>query len=50
MAMLYLPSELGQGIAEYALLLALVALVVLVVLALFGPALGNAFSTVYHNL
>ena len=45
--MLYLPSEQGQGIVEYALLLALVTLVVLVILALLGPAIGNVFSTVY---
>ena len=50
MAMLYLPNERGQGIAEYALILGLVTLVVLLILALIGPAIGNAFSTVYKNL
>jgi pilus assembly protein Flp/PilA len=45
--MLYLPSEQGQGIVEYALLLALVTLVVIVILALLGPAIGNVFSTIY---
>ncbi len=45
--MLYLPREQGQGIVEYALLLALVTLVVIVVLALIGPAIGNVFSNLY---
>ena len=45
--MLYLPHEQGQGIVEYALLLALVTIVVIVILALLGPAIGNVFSKVY---
>ena len=48
--MLYLPSEQGQGIVEYALLLALVTIVVIVVLALLGPAIGNVFSNLYQNI
>jgi pilus assembly protein Flp/PilA len=48
--MLYLPSEQGQGIVEYALLLTLVTLVVLVILALIGPAIGNVFSNLYVNM
>lgn len=44
--MLYLPSEQGQGIVEYALLLALVTITVIVILALLGPAIGNVFSTI----
>lgn len=48
--MLYLPREQGQGIVEYALLLALVTLVVLVILSLIGPAVGNIFSNLYVNM
>ena len=48
--MIYLPSERGQGIVEYALLLALVTLVGLVILSLIGPAIGNVFSNLYLNL
>ena len=44
--MLYLPREEGQGLVEYALILALVAIVVIVILALLGPAIGNVFSTI----
>ena len=36
----------GQGLVEYALILLLVVLVVIVMLAIFGPAVGNMFSTV----
>jgi pilus assembly protein Flp/PilA len=46
--MLYLPSEKGQGIIEYALILVLVAIIVLVVLSLIGPAIGNVFSNIYN--
>jgi pilus assembly protein Flp/PilA len=45
--MLYIPSEQGQGIVEYALILVLVAVVVIAILALLGPAIGNVFSTIY---
>ncbi len=48
--MLYLPNERGQGLVEYALILALVAIVVIVILVALGPAIGNAFSNVYANL
>ena len=48
--MLYLPSEEGQGIIEYALILVLVALTVIVILALLGPSIGNVFSNLYVNM
>ena len=49
--MLYRPqNEEGQGLVEYALILVLVALVVIVVLIVFGPAVGNLFSTVIAEL
>jgi len=44
--MLYLPSEEGQGLVEYALILVMVALVVIVILSLLGPAIGNTFSNI----
>lgn len=42
-------SELskGQGLVEYALILVLVAVVVIVALALLGPAVGNAYSSLF---
>ena len=48
--MLYMPSERGQGLVEYALILVLVAVVVIVILALLGPAIGNVFSNIVNNI
>ncbi len=50
MPMQSLPREQAQGIVEYALILVLVTLVVLVILTLLGPAIGNAFSNIVHNI
>lgn len=43
----YPPVEKGQGLVEYALILVLIAVVVVAVLVLFGPFLGNLYSSVY---
>ena len=43
-------AQAGQGLVEYALILALVAVVVIVILALLGPAIGNVFSGVVTQL
>ncbi len=48
--MLFSPSQKGQGLVEYALILVLVALVVIAVLMLLGPVVGNAFSTLNKSL
>jgi pilus assembly protein Flp/PilA len=48
--MLFLPHEEGQGLVEYALILVLVAIVVIAILLLVGPAVGNVFSQIVHNL
>lgn len=48
--MMYLPRDEGQGLVEYALILVLVAVIVIVILALLGPAIGNIFSNLVHNL
>ena len=42
--------ERGQGLVEYALILALVILVVIGVLILLGPAIGNAFSNIKNSI
>jgi pilus assembly protein Flp/PilA len=47
---MYLSSERGQGLVEYALILVLVALVVLAVLLLLGPQIANVFSRVTNGL
>ncbi len=43
-------DDAGQGLVEYALLLALVTITVIVILALLGNGIGNAFSNMYMNL
>lgn len=40
----YSDSEKGQGLIEYALLIALVALAAIAVMGVFGPVVGNVFS------
>jgi len=48
--MLFLPEEKGQGLVEYAIILALVAIIVIAVLRLLGPKLGNTYSTIQNSL
>jgi pilus assembly protein Flp/PilA len=40
----------GQGLVEYALILALVAVVVIGILILLGPAIGSIFSNIKNSL
>jgi pilus assembly protein Flp/PilA len=40
----------GQGLVEYALIIALVAVVVIGILILLGPAIGDIFSNIKQNL
>jgi pilus assembly protein Flp/PilA len=42
--------EQGQGLVEYALILALIALVVIGVLILLGPAIGSIFSNIKNSM
>ncbi len=44
------PSEKGQGLVEYALILVLVAIVVIAVLMFLGPIVANVFSTLNNSL
>jgi len=43
-------DEEGQGLAEYALLLALVAVTMIALMAIFGPAVGNIFSNIVSHI
>jgi len=43
-------KDSGQGLVEYALIMLLVAIIVIVALALFGPAIGNLYSSVIQNI
>jgi len=48
--MLFSPKEIGQGLVEYAIILALVAIVVIAVMRLLGPKIGNTFSSLNHSM
>ncbi len=48
--MLFAPKERGQGLVEYAIILALVAIIVIAVLRLLGPKIGNSFSSINNSL
>jgi len=48
--MLFAPLEKGQGLVEYAIILVLVAVVVIAVVRLFGPKVGNTFSSINSSL
>jgi pilus assembly protein Flp/PilA len=48
--MLFAPEEKGQGLVEYAFILALIALVVIAVLLILGPVIGNVFSKLNSRL
>jgi pilus assembly protein Flp/PilA len=44
--MLFSPKEKGQGLVEYALIIALIAILLLAVLALVTGALSTVFSRI----
>jgi len=43
-------QEKGQGLVEYAIILALVAIVVIGAMRILGPKVGNTFSTVNSSM
>jgi Flp pilus assembly pilin Flp len=43
-------KEDGQGLVEYALIIAFVVIVVLVLLILLGPSIGSMYSNVIASL
>ena len=45
-----LKNQKGQGMAEYALLLALIAIVVIVALLALGPVIANQFQQITAQL
>lgn len=48
--MLFVSKEKGQGLVEYAIILAFVALVVISVVRLLGPSIGNTFSNITSSV
>jgi pilus assembly protein Flp/PilA len=49
-AMLFLPREEGQGLVEYALIILFIAIVVIAVLLIFGPTVGNMYSSIREGV
>ncbi|HIP73498.1 MAG TPA: Flp family type IVb pilin [Anaerolineae bacterium] len=47
--MLFLKGDEGQGMVEYALVLALVAVVIVAILSVFGPRVGNMYSRITYG-
>lgn len=47
--MLFALQERGQGLVEYAIILAFVAIVVIAIMRLLGPKVGNVFSSVNNS-
>ena len=43
-------SESGQGLTEYAFIIVLVAMLVIVALAMLGPVVGGAYSSILPKL
>jgi pilus assembly protein Flp/PilA len=48
--MLYEPKEKGQGLVEYALIIALIAIVVIVILGLLGEQVSAIFQLITNAL
>ena len=48
--MLFISAEKGQGLVEYAIILAFVAIVVISVMRLLGPKIGNTFSSMSNSI
>jgi pilus assembly protein Flp/PilA len=48
--MFFAPSEQGQGLVEYAIILAFVAIVVISIMRLLGPKIGNTYSSINSSI
>ncbi len=48
--MFTLHEERGQGLVEYALILAFIALVVIVIIGVFGGSVANYYSRVTNSM
>ena len=48
--MLFAPKEKGQGLVEYAIILALIAIVVIAVMTTLGKKVNNTMSSISNAL
>ncbi len=50
MFMLFAPKEKGQGLVEYAIILALIAIVVIAVMTTLGKKVNNTFNSMGNSM
>ena len=50
MFMLFAPEEKGQGLVEYAIIIALIAIVVIAVMATLGQKVNNTFNSMGNSM
>ncbi|HNQ93803.1 MAG TPA: pilus assembly protein [Anaerolineales bacterium] len=48
--MLFSPTEKGQGLVEYAIIIVLVAILVIVIVGALGEKTGGTFSSISNSL
>ena len=48
--MLFFPSEKGQGLVEYAIILVFIAIVVVVVVGVLGKKVNNTFNNITNSM
>jgi len=48
--MLFVPKEKGQGLVEYAIIIALIAIVVIAVVTTLGTKVNNTFNNIGSSL
>jgi pilus assembly protein Flp/PilA len=48
--MLFIPAEQGQGLVEYAIILAFIAIVVVAVVGVLGKKVNNTFNSITSSL
>jgi pilus assembly protein Flp/PilA len=48
--MLFVPTEKGQGLVEYAIILAFIAIVVIAVVGVVGKKVNNTFNSISNSM
>ena len=48
--MLFVPKEKGQGLVEYAIIIALIAIVVIAIMVTLGKKVNNIFDSMGNSL
>lgn len=48
--MLFVPTEKGQGLVEYAIIIALIAIVVIAIVGVLGKKVNNSFNSITNSL